>query len=616
MTELLKRVPRDPAENVRFRRRLLLAAQQSRQLRDDLVGVCSTDLLFWIGAFVWQFNPTQTAGREVGPFVPWPCQETAVLDLNAAVEAGEDRLIEKSRDMGASYLSLILWVWRWRFKRYQKLHMISRKAELVDDDDPDSLFWKIDFIVKHMPGWMLPAGFTSKCRTEMLLENPENGSKITGEATTGKAGVGGRATAMFIDEFSQIAADQEVLKRTSDTTKCRIFNGTHLGTTTAFYQLSRNPDVKKLVLHWSHHPEKRLGLYRTFPDSTRVEILDTAYQFPVDYKFVRGGLPDGGPFPGVRSPWYDAQIARKGNDLRAVAMDLDINPTSTVTQFFDPIKLSVARGRMVRPPVWEGEVEGEVDAGRLVRSRGGSLRLWELPRPDGRFVSGVYGVGTDVSQGTGNTNSVLSVVRLTTGEKVGELTTPRVDPSEFGTLAVTLCRIFADDAGEGASLIWESAGPGALFGRRVYEKLGYRRVYWTRDEEKSRNRSRTDKLGWQQSETAKLLLLGEYREALWAGRFFNPSERALEECLKFKYSPRGNVVHAEEESADDPSGARMNHADIAIADALAWQLAKGVFEEALPPPPPPPPPNVLSLQWRRRQAQLAASAASADWDQG
>src|SRR5207247_1504773 len=98
-----------------------------------------------------------------------------------------------------SWMCLIVMEWLWHFHPWKKFLAISRNAEAVDADDPDSLFWKIDFMHRYQPKWLMPKGYEAKKhRRLMYYGNPENGSTITGQASTGKAGVGGRATWMFV----------------------------------------------------------------------------------------------------------------------------------------------------------------------------------------------------------------------------------------------------------------------------------------------------------------------------------------------------------------------------------------------------------------------------------
>jgi hypothetical protein len=48
--------------------------------------------------------------------------------------------------------------------------------------------------------------------------------------------------------------------------------------------------------------------------------------------------------------------------------------------------------------------------------------------------------------------------------------------------------------------------------------------------------------------------------------------------LEYVHDPQGGVMHARSRSKVDPSGARENHGDRVIADALAW---KGVHDRTV-----------------------------------
>jgi hypothetical protein len=608
-----KVVPREPVENVRFRLDVYRHCREDTGFRRAIVWMCGRDILLWVNLFVWQFNPDRE-GDEFGPFATWDFQDKVFLDLLRAVEERRDVLIEKSREMGASWMCLIAMVWLWLFHGWKKFLCMSRSEEAVESADPDSLFWKIDFILDHMPAFLLPTNWSGgpPWRKKRYLGNVDNGSTITGTASTGKAGVGGRATAMFIDEFSQIDEGKEVLHRTSDTTRCRIFNGTHLGLDTAFYELSVRPDMRKLVLHWTMHPDKRKGLYRYDESTGKVEILDRGYRYPVDFDFVLSPEPLGGPYPGLRSPWYDEQCKRKGSP-RAVAMDLDINPQGTVSQFFNPLLIRTLLA-YCRAPSWRGRLLYRKEGAAPVRFLGEHeltqlepelaysplIELWLTPDIDGRVPLDRYTLGADISHGTGATPSCCAGIRCSTGEKFLEMVDPNVDPGDFALAVVALARFLESAEAGPARLIWEQQGPGIKFGKVVLE-LGFWNIYYRDTEIPTKMvREFSDRPGWVNAPDSKRLLLTEYQEALKLRKLANYSKPALEECLKFKFTDDGrSVVHQGELSPDDPSGARVNHGDRTMADALAWKLAAELGtgrpkkkEDDGPP--------LLSLAWRRK----------------
>lgn len=570
-----RRVPRDPRENLHFRRHVLRWAAGNKSRQKALLEACRRDLLFWVNTFVWQFNPNSIGGgsSEVGPFVTWDFQDQLLSELAECIQIRQDVLIEKSRELGASWICLLVLAWLFLFHGWKKFLVISRNQEAVDrPDDPDSLFWKLDYIFEYLPDWMIKGRVH---RRKNGFKNLINQSVITGQATTGKAGVGGRCTAMFIDEFSQIEEDFEVLHRTSDTTNCRIFNGTHRGLDTAFFELSRRVDLRKIVIHWSQHPDKRKGLYR-YADN-KVEVLDKSYHYPPDFKFVMDGTPTGGPYPGLRSPWYDEQCKRKGS-ARAIAMDLDINPQGSVSQFFDPLLIRQLIESYAREPSWEGDLRYDPDLGvpfELIYRKGGPLRLW-LNLVSGKPPAGMYAFGGDIAAGAGATPSCLSGANCRTGEKVAEYADPHILPEDLAPLAVALCRLFADEEGNPARLAWEIPGPGQTFGKRVCE-IGFRNIYY-REANPTLGGGKVSEIpGWTNNPHSKNMLLRDYNAALHSRHFLNHSEKALDECRAFKYDQKGSLVHSGEQSVQDPSGARVNHGDRVIADAIAWMLCRKVF---------------------------------------
>lgn len=570
-----ERVPRGMRENARVRRELLHAAED-RLVRRRLWEMCRSDVLFYINSFVFQFNPNKHGG-EVGPFVTWPFQDDAVRSMLECIEDGEDLVIEKSREMGATWLCGIVFDWLARFHEWKKFLVISRNADAVDKaDDTDSVFWKLDHIDRYLPDWMREG----RDRKRMLITYGRTNSQIAGTASTGLAGVSGRATAIFVDEYSLIREDAEVRQGTASTSKCRIFNGTHRGIGTEFNKLCEQVDMRKLRMHWTQHPDKVAGLYRS---SSPPEIMDKSFQFAPEFEFVMDGTPAGGPFPGIRSPWYDKQAKKIGNS-RGVAMDLDINPEGSSSQVFDPLVIRELT-TYCEEPHWIGNVLYDRDTGdepELVPTPGGRVKLWVRPRLQGgvlRLPVGKYAAGADIATGSGHTPSCLTVAEGRgngTGRKVLEFSNAQISSDEFAVFCVAVCRLFRDENGSTAFFAWENAGPGVRFGLKVVE-LGYRRIYYKTDDFDIRQKA-TMKPGWYPSEAAKRELIESYMAALGNRIFENPSRDALAETLRFEYKSgtSGGIGHANEDT-DDPAAARKNHGDLVIADALAYKMMKSLW---------------------------------------
>jgi len=321
-------VPKGIEANLAYRREILRIARGDLGYRSLLWSLCRSDILFYVNTFVWTFNP-KLKGEKVIPFVTYPFQDVVFRELVEAV-ADHDLVIEKSRDMGASWMCLTVFEWFWHFYDYQTFLMVSRKEDLVDKSgDPKALFYKVDFIHKHLPSWLVP----EINRTNLHLNNEDNGSTIDGESTTGDVGRGDRRTAVLCDEFAMVQDGYKVNRALRDVTDCRIFNSTPAGAAGAFYDHVNNPHMKKIRLHWSEHPVKADGLYRDLSGK-------------------------------VRSPYYDLQCLRANNPVE-IAMELDIDSVGGVSGI---IKFSIGASEYKQP-------DGSYEFAR----HGGSFDIADLP---------------------------------------------------------------------------------------------------------------------------------------------------------------------------------------------------------------------------------------------
>lgn len=578
--EYYKSVPKERLANLRFRLSLLRQCKSSRANQKAVIEACRRDILFYINCFVFQFNPKKKGLNSVGPFITYPFQDEALIARPAThgkkgmlwcYENNRSAVIEKSREMGATWLFLIFQDWLCLFHPFVQCLNISKSAEAVDDPSPDSLFWKLRFMHRHLPDWM--KGKITE--TKMYLEYKNTNSVNTGEASTGRAGVGGRAGLIFVDEFSKIREATEIRQRTANTADCRFFNSTHEGTDTEFFRLTSTPEMVKIQMHWTQHPEKWVGAYRYNPKTGQIEVLDKGYPYPPDFEFQMTEHPLGGPFPGVRSPWYDQKVIDIGSQ-RGSAIELDIDPGGSVSQVFDALTIRQLREEYATGPCFEGDIAVDDLTGKpvgLVPKPGGPLKLWRLPKSDTDMPAGLYVMGADLSTGLGITNSVLSAVDAETGEKILEYATARRRPEEMAPIATGLCWLLKDEYGNPAQLCWEHKGPGFTFHRSVAD-MNFPNIYRRRDDLGLSLGKVLDTPGWCPQPRTKRVLLDEYHAALRHRKFINRSDIALAECLEYRYDDRGVPEHPGDRSGEDPTGAVENHGDRVIADAIAWMMTK------------------------------------------
>ena len=608
-----RHVPVDLTENARFRQTLLRDCKGDRALRRRVKRACAEDLLFYLRTFGWTYDPRTPQKPKV--FVPYPFQEKALKAILQAVEHQHELVIEKSRDMGATWMCLYAMEYLWHFHPWFSFLFVSRKEDMVDKPgDPDTLFWKIDFAHRFLPRWLMPEGYDptpgGPHRRRRHFENPETSSTMDGDSTTGAVGVGGRRTAIFLDEFSRMEDANLVYAGTADTADCRIFNFTPFGTGNAAYRLSQHPSIKKLRMHWSEHPVKARGLYHYDRCSKKLIVDDVAYDFPHDYEFIQDGK--------LRSVWYDVQW-RDRRSPAEIAQMLDIDYQGSVTEFFHGETINVLQEAYCRDPDWEGDIRFHPDTcnpipdAALEKFDGGPLRLWFTPDARGRVPLAKYAVGADLSTGVGSTASILCLGDARTGQKVAEYASAHVLPHDMAKRAVALCRLFRSEESY-ARLCWEAQGPGVGFGKKVME-LRFGNVYFRTYEARTVHKP-TDTPGWVPTEENKLRLLEDYRSALSSRQFLNPSYLALQECRRFKFNDNGVPEYEETDAINvttgrpDPSGARKNHGDRVIADALCYKMMveiMGTSPQAPSVPKPPP----MSIAARMQAA--GAEEEDAPW---
>lgn len=139
------------------------------------------------------------------PFHLFPRQRDLVQFLYDCMVQQESGLIEKCRDMGATWVCAAFSVWLYIYHSGSSTGWGSRKEQLVDKiGDPDSIFQKIRMILEYLPAHFKPKNYNPKIHASyMKIINPENGSTITGEAGD-NIGRGGRKGIYFKDEAQPV----------------------------------------------------------------------------------------------------------------------------------------------------------------------------------------------------------------------------------------------------------------------------------------------------------------------------------------------------------------------------------------------------------------------------
>lgn len=557
------RIPKTAQANLEWRRRLVQSAKQSASTRRVLKAASAASPIYWLNAFGWTFlqkkiNLDGTVQSVQGesthvPFITWKVQDDAVLQLLDAIDNGHDALIHKSRDMGASWIVLAVFQWYFQFRPSTTFLELSRKEVLVDRrGDMDSLFEKHRYLMKWQPEWLRPQRLVDN---SMHLENKDIGTTIEGESTNENAGQASRKTAMLLDEFARVREGEEIDLATADTSNCRIFNSTPQGPNTHFTRIYRQMQAKQrsgklIILPWWQHPDK----------GRDAEIVQ------VDEKDV------------VRNPWYLSEEQRRSK--RNMAQNIDGEHGRSGDSFFDADEVEKHRLAHARPPLFQGNIKPILDltydetVAVIAKQMHPALafvkdsthkpwRFW-IPLLEGRpSQQGRYVFGVDISNGSGASNSVITVLDHYTNMIVAKFWDAFTSPEDLAEIAALAAVWFGGR--RSPLVIFEKNGPGVIFGRKLVNKLNYGNVYY-QDVVDQKSKQKTKKWGWHSSDTKKEMLLGEYREALKLNTIINPCTEALAEASDYVYDSTGKIEPGSV-GVEEGGGSKL-HGDHVIADAL------------------------------------------------
>ena len=116
------------------------ASEAIRRLAEERTR-CRQDILHWLGHYAWIPLPKAAPGEHRrAPVLLWPRQKQLVLWIVESLRAGRDGVVNKAREVGATWMFLNVFLWHWLFDRGFLAKLFSRKEQYVDDRSLDSLF--------------------------------------------------------------------------------------------------------------------------------------------------------------------------------------------------------------------------------------------------------------------------------------------------------------------------------------------------------------------------------------------------------------------------------------------------------------------------------------------
>ncbi len=219
------------------------------------------------GAFISDWGVTvDPRNPEIGlpsvvPFLMFPKQSEFCDWFLERWRAREPGLVEKSRDMGVSWLTVALSCTLCLFHRGLAVGFGSRKEEYVDKiGSPKSLFEKARVFMSYLPPEFRGTWTLQRHAPHMRILFPETASIIGGEAGD-EIGRGDRTSFYFVDEAAFLEHPETVDAALSQTTNCRIDVSTPNGMANTFAMKRFSGKINVFTFDWRDDPRKDQAWY-------------------------------------------------------------------------------------------------------------------------------------------------------------------------------------------------------------------------------------------------------------------------------------------------------------------------------------------------------------------
>ena len=207
------------------------------------------------------------------PLVLFEKQADLVHFVVACMLGDASGLVEKSRDMGATWGCLSVTTWLWLFQPGIAIGWGANKLELVDVlGDPDTLMEKLRNQIRLLPDCFRPPVVDGVHLKHTVCRNPDNEAVVSGQGGR-NIGRGGRRRIYFVDEAAHLEDPVAVEASLSENTRCRVDISSVSQPGTVYHRKRlagrewapgtpiQTDAVNVFIMDWSDHPEKTRDWY-------------------------------------------------------------------------------------------------------------------------------------------------------------------------------------------------------------------------------------------------------------------------------------------------------------------------------------------------------------------
>jgi len=478
--------PQGYSENMKWRIKLLQKCAKDDIFAQKIKEYFFEDILFAFNAFFFTLDVRRKPYHH-RPFITYPYQDEIILQIRDCIQKGEDLLIEKSRDMGVTWMVLLTYLHFWLNPAGGVDFLLGSRTEKYVDKTGDNrtLFEKLRYALYFLPRFLRPAGFRKDKHDNFLeLKNPYTRATITGESNNPSFSTAGRYTSVFFDEFGKWeTTDKLAWTAAGDATPCRIAVSTPNGAAGHFYEL-RSTQIKKIICHWHLHPYK--GLHATCP-------------WPRPPKTYGFDL--------ITSPWFENE--KKRRTKYEIAQELQIQYLGggrvVLTDEAGKSLLEYLDAPEVRPFYYDLVERRFIPEARFADD---VLHIYALYNPEHQYI-----IAADVAEGLpdGDYSAVIVLNRITFN--VDAVYHQRVNESDLAERILDIAALYTGkDETLAPYVAIETNSMGKATFNRV-EEAGYSRLFMMPRYDISRQQISYRK-GWITSPQSRPALISAIREYL------------------------------------------------------------------------------------------------------
>lgn len=523
--------------------------------------------LYFLNEYVWIENKETKSAIKLKL---WPAQEGIISDMIGCLLL----VILKARQLGLTWLTAAYVLWR---SIRHPLHLTVVIS--VNEDLSIEFLDRIYFILDRLPSWLYPPIKTRTKQTLEFLFPSGTISTIKSMPTTEMGAQSKTPNILIMDEtcmsrmassiFNASLPGIEAAKGQVIVISNSIKTGPGWGWTRDLYTASMKGKngFKRIFLPWAAHPDRPEDFRQRMIDSGMDE-LDVAEHYPESETEALAAATGG---------YFGDTLARHKDFAEGI------------------------RGRLQLVKGSKVEVE-------FIEEKHGPVRIWRYPYElvdgwDGTYWTHKYAIGSDISEGLGETTSTAYVMDRSRDELIAKIKSNRIDAVEWAEQLHLLALYYGDvrDVTQNrefrverlTSLVCvEVTGSGQTTVKELIKKKVNQYVRVVPDKVGS---GLTKKYGWPENQTAKYELAGDLKQWFRATKSTIYDSELIDQASIFIRNENGRLGHEEgvNKFDDDVIGAGLT---------IQASLYLGAGSQKIIPP---------VTGWRGRQ--LDASKRKAVW---